>query len=246
MSGTNPGTTLLVDWWSMDDSGDLGAASHAGNDLTNNNTVTSETGKVGSGAAGFDPANSEYLSLGSSLDQQGEMSISLWIKCNGDYTSILGIVGNNTSAGGGSSYYLDFGRTNNEFNFFNSSNAFIANSGSANINDDNWHSVVVVRSGSAGNWTIKFYVDGVLTSTTTGITDNPSASPGNFSIGRPGSFDGQYGDYTLDAVALWSGALTADNVTWLHNSGSGRSYADLSGGGAASDFPFALYHGGLV
>lgn len=46
-----------------------------------------------------------------------------------------------------------------------------------------------------------------------------------------GSMSGVYSTGLIDEVAVWDRALTQDEIDWLYNSGSGRTYADLSGGG---------------
>ena len=59
-------------------------------------------------------------------------------------------------------------------------------------------------------------------SNSSGIQD--STSPLEF-----GYNGGQPGDSRMDSVGLWKRILTADEKTWLYNSGNGRSYAGLDG-----------------
>lgn len=55
--------------------------------------------------------------------------------------------------------------------------------GSRTINDTNWHSVVLTRSGSAGAWTYTGYIDGTL-DRAVAATHNPVAEPTVFTIGN--------------------------------------------------------------
>lgn len=79
----------LVSYWNLDEASSTRADSEGTNDLSDNNTVDSSTGIVGS-AASFEESNDEYLSISdvsqSGLDITGDISIAMWI--NMESTSV--------------------------------------------------------------------------------------------------------------------------------------------------------------
>src|SRR5579859_5117293 len=133
----------------------------------------------------------DFVDLGttSTLQVSGILTIATWIKFNSNYTSTQTIMSNTDSSGSFGNYLFEFGRTANKFTFIQN-NAVDATS-TKSISDNNWHHVAVVRTGSSGSWTLKFYIDGTLDSTST-TSNNPGNSPGNAALGRAGSFNGNY------------------------------------------------------
>ncbi len=66
MISLNPHYDKLAEWWTLNETSGIRVASHNGNDLTDNNTVTSAAGKKGN-AAQFTNATNEYLSAADSV-----------------------------------------------------------------------------------------------------------------------------------------------------------------------------------
>ena len=88
-----------------------------------------------------------------------------------------------------------------------------------------WHSACVTHDGTAP----LIYVDGVEGTTFTNSTDKTWWVPDfsgidNFSLGveRRNNMAVNYFDGNLDELSVWSRALTADEVSTLHNSGNGK------------------------
>lgn len=72
----------LVSYWDLDETSGTRSDSEGSNNLTDNNTVTYNTGVVGN-AADFEESNDEYLSISdasqSGLDITGDISIAMWV-----------------------------------------------------------------------------------------------------------------------------------------------------------------------
>jgi len=226
----NPGTTNLVNDWSMDETSGTRADSHGSADLTDNNTVTSATGVI-SNAASFDPANSEYLSS-STQPVTGTVAraTECWFKtsysgtdsqCITDYGS--GNTGERWRIeidDGGLVALRVFGATK----IWDSS-----------WNDGNWHHLVMQVAASSECDDVEVYVDGTLDTSASGASATVSINTGTGSqrIGiRSNTTKGFNGQ--IDEFRNWNRVLTSAEITWLYNGGSGRSYSAVSGGGATS------------
>lgn len=89
-----------------------------------------------------------------------------------------------------------------------------------------WHHVVVTFDGS----NIRMYRDGVLvtgpSAHTGGIQDQPGV---DITIGaqEDNSTAANVFSGLIDEVAIFDDVLTADEIEWLYNTGSGRAYGDL-------------------
>src|SRR3990167_7395409 len=96
MPGTNPGTTGLISWWSLDEASGQRNDSHGSNHLTDNNTVLSAAGKVGN-AADFEKSNSEFLSIADNPNLSTgdiDFTIAIWVKPETASFPILGKITN--------------------------------------------------------------------------------------------------------------------------------------------------------
>jgi surface protein len=223
----NPGTTNLVNDWSMDETSGTRADSHGSADLTDNNTVTSATGVI-SNAASFNPANSEYLSS-STQPVTGTVAraTECWFKtsysgtdgqCITDYGA--GSTGARWRIGidnGGLVALRVFGATK----IWDSS-----------WNDGNWHHLVMQVAASSDCDDVEVYVDGTLDTSASGASATVSIDTGTGSqrIGlRSNATNGFNGQ--IDEFRNWNRVLTSAEITWLYNSGSGRAYSDVSAGG---------------
>lgn len=204
ISGTYPGTLTNMDLTADPDTARI-----------------ADTGAGGTRALELDGVN-DFVSLGTSaaLSISGEMAISCWYKSAGSYTQDQAIIGNCDSGGGLSNYILTVGYTGQKVEWWNNAATPVAAS-SNNIADTNWHHLAAVRSGSAGSWTIKIYVDGSLVANTT-TSQNPHGSTRPTSIGRFGAFGGYYTKGRIDDVRVWNQVIDATDVSYLYNSGAGR------------------------
>lgn len=243
----NPGTTNLVAYYSLDESSGTRADSHSnGYDLTDNNTVTSRTGVINNGSS--HSGSSEYLSsataVGNALGNGvTAMTISMWIKA--DVTnSNDGIISVGTNFNG-----TDTGKFNFNISGTNKINTTVNGVAQTVItfsDTTNWHHLAVQYRGS----TVAVWLDGTEQFDETAASGTSINCSGlDFIVG--GYFSSSFCfDGGIDEVGVWSSVLTDDNITWLYNSGSGRSYADISGGGGGPAFTpkvmwFAQYNRGM-
>lgn len=237
---SSPGTTNLVSYWEFEEASGTRFDSHGSNDLTDNNTVAQGTGIQGNGAD-FEATNSEYLSItdaaqtGLDLGASGtDFSASFWF----NFESL-------PSSGQYRTWFWKWvGGTNNRqfvIDFTNASGAYrsavlLSSNGSSSYNSEvnfstsfstaTWYHFVYVYDASAG--TLKAYVNGSLEVTHSSTPTSIYNGNGAFWISNGQGFH----DGVMDELGIWSEALTSDHITWLYNSGAGRTYADLSGGGA--------------
>lgn len=246
MPAVSPGTTNLQAWWELNETSGTRVDAHTnGLDLTEVNSVTSDTGIQGN-AAEFVEANSERLYVASDAAiafGDEDFSVCGWFKSSSSGTE--GLLGK-WNAGTNSREYMLRIETSGALRWFVSpngtSNTNITHS-TTGLQDGSWHFFIVYHD--SVNNLIGVSVDGGAFQTkaySSGVDDGTQ----EFHIGYQGPTNGQYLGGLMDEVAIFSEVLSDDNRDWLYNSGSGRSYSDISGGGGASEFPFALYYGGLV
>ena len=104
---------------------------------------------------------------------------------------------------------------------------WVANCGSYTSPTTTWHSFGITHNGT----TSILYKDGVAstnftTSTDTSIWVNDLPSLDNCRIGcmnRNGTGNGDFFNGNIDELSYWSRALTASEISTLHNSGSGKA-----------------------
>jgi hypothetical protein len=213
-------------YWNLDEaSGTRAAAFQAASlSLTDNNTVTQATGKIGS-AAQFTAANTEYLSVADSPAlsfNNADFTIVAWVYMDAKPASGGIIVAKGTHNDATTvEYALRYNGT--AFDRFR----FLIGNGTSNIgvSSDNfgalsaatWYFVVAINDAAAD--TIKISVnDGSFnTATQSGPIDGTNA----LRIGA-NTNDSLFWDGRIDAVAIYARQLTAAEITYLYNSGNGR------------------------
>lgn len=102
---------------------------------------------------------------------------------------------------------LVFDGTTGKASFWDGSN--FSNSTASALNDGSWHHVAAV----ADNTQLMIYVDGALDSTHT-ISSIPSYS-GPGAIGADGECEQEFTG-TIDEVAVWRSALTAEDIQSIY------------------------------
>ena len=223
---------MLVDlmaFWELEEASGTRNDSHGANHLTDNNTVTSAAGKVGT-CADFEKDNTEYLSIADNAALSAgdiDLTICAWVSLETIIANPLYIVSKRTD-GGDDEYRLWAQGLLTEY-FFRFS---VWNGGSTTTIDNltfavvgAWYFVVAWHDATANTLNSQVNnstIDSVAC--TTGIY----AGPGEFRIGAqaaasPFSFDG-----LIDQVGIWKRVLTADERTYLYNGGAGRAYAELT------------------
>lgn len=244
-SANNPGTTNLVSYWGLGEASGTRVDSHSSNDLGDNNTVTQGTGIVGN-CADFERSNSEYLSI-TNASQTGldfgstDHSISFWVNFETIANQFYTAFGKYQNSGQLEYQYRLWGYDNQEAYVQWSGNGTSVTGKTFNMTNftnwstGTWYHIVWVADVSAGS--VEMFVNGVSEATVTGLPTSIHQGTDMFTMGVGLLGGGEYIDARMDEVAIFNDILTSDEVTWLYNSGSGRSYADISGGGAAPFVP---------
>lgn len=219
---TDHGTNLTA-YWPMDEASGTRYDAHSnGLDLTDNNTVGSDTGIIGT-AASLVSANSEFLSHADNANLDvgtGDFSFSFWFKLRTGSLAATENVIRKWSPG----YIVQFKSTNRLIYLFTNdgTTAFVGSSTNAIPNDTNWHHCVVTRSGTVG----KIYIDGSDVTSTGSLRSGNLDGATSFYIGSNGSSE-EFNGY-LDEVGFWKRALSSTDVTAIYNSGAGIPYLDAS------------------
>src|SRR3989344_2805924 len=213
VSGTGSG---LIAHYTFDEGSGTTAGDSAGSNTGTINGATWTRGKVGSGALQFDGVD-DYILIpaGSSLDQNGEMSVAAWVRPTTVAAGSMGIVVNvDPAAFGSSDYNLEINRTAGRFSTV-WANTIIATD-TTPLSANQWVHGVMVRSGSSGDWTVKFYVNGVLSSTDTGNTTNPAGTNEETKIGAL-TASAQRFSGIMDDVRIYNRPLSAGEIAQLYN-----------------------------
>jgi len=93
---------------------------------------------------------------------------------------------------------------------------------------DTWYHLIFVIRGVGT--TPLIYVNAISSEGYTiqlGDIYNVSGTNAGFNIGNGYNGGNINFDGILDEIAIWNRALTSDEVTWLYNSGNGRSYFEF-------------------
>jgi hypothetical protein len=192
--------------------------------LTDNNTVTSTTGKLGL-AAQFTRANQESLTVADNASLSFGSNTNFTISCWVNFTSLTGgeaLIGKWNVFGSGQREYeiLYLAGGTQRFQFSVTTNGTTITTVTANnfgaASTSTWYFVVASYDGS--NISINVNNGTANTATfTAGVFDGSS----NFAIGNDS--DGDFMDGLIDMVAVWKRTLSAAELAYLYNSGNGRA-----------------------
>jgi hypothetical protein len=219
--------TNLVSYWKLDEASGNATDSHGSNTLTDNNTVTTTTGKI-NGARSFAAASNEYLSRTDNADLSvsgnTDFAISCWVNIT-DKSVLRNFLAKWDNTGNQRAYRLEYNSGNDRFQMTVSGDG----SASTTVVADNfgspststWYHVIAWHDATAD--TINICVNNGTPDSaahSTGVFDNNIA----FTMGaRNGPFGLWQG--AIDEVGFWKGRiLDATARTALYNSGSGLSY----------------------
>jgi len=223
--GSSPGTTDLQGWWSFDDaSGNLTDDHTTSADLPPSGTPTySQTGNVGN-AISFNSATPDYFESNNTVTGTNDYPFSFggWYNSS-DTDAVLMWYGQDSTA---SSYtVIRFDSSGNIQGIArNTTTQSITDSSTSN--DSTWNFVVFVLNSATER---RLYVDGTEVAggaSETSVTNNSSWDDVTFAYRGDTTPSLPYSGL-LDEWFFYGKALTADNVTWLWNSGSGRDFGDL-------------------
>jgi hypothetical protein len=182
--------------------------------LTDNNTVGFIGSAIQSKGASFVGANSEYLNVSSGNPDvsNSSYSVSVWFWLN-NLSSIQ---------------HIYYGGTNRLRLSYDSALGYLKyRPGATTYNIDNvtwtaqtWYHIVTAYDLASG--TLKIYVNNSLAKTI-----ESANKPQTGTVFQIGGIGGQYMTGYIDIPAIWTRALSADEISWLYNSGSGRSCATI-------------------
>jgi len=204
----------VLAYYKLEDAGD---SSGNGNNLTNNNSVTFVTGKVGN-AASFNGSN--CLSLAADLiEGQPAVTIAGWFNVNSWNGGDNYVLGQSTGDNSGMSIELIGWNSGEVAGVYTMNggdhNAIFTSSGA--ISTGTWYFFAIRFDGT----TFDFGINGssLGTITTSGPLNNPSA-PVQLGADRNtgGSLDG-----LLDEIGIWNRSLTDGEITELYNGGTGTT-----------------------
>jgi hypothetical protein len=194
--------------------------------MTTANLVTSDLTRsipYSSYSMTFD-GTADYIDVGV-ITNTSTLTISAWINSD-DLTSTQCIVSDGANSNIG--YRLEFGRTDETFSWVHAGSVVSTANASAITTTGTWHNIIAIRTGSAGDWTIEYYVDGASWGSTTGITTDPDSTVDNTALGSRGDGSGLYFNGKMSNVAMWSSALTEDQILTIYNGGVPNSISSLS------------------
>ncbi len=227
----------LIAYYPLDEASGSGIDAHTGglNLAEVSGSIGAASGLV-SGARDFEAGDSEALQLdNAAFALTGDFTIAGWV--NAESLSTNTVAARWLATGNQRCYSLDY--ASSRFRFLVTTNGA---SGTAAIATGN-----TFGAASTGTW---YFVAGwhdavndqLGVSVNAGTPDLVSHSAGvfngtaPFNIGAVNSTAPSSGwDGLVDELGVWGKVLTPTELTWLYNSGAGRSYADIvaeAGGGA--------------
>lgn len=213
--------TSLEGHWKLEEASGTRVDAHGSNDLTDNNTVTQNPGKIGD-AGQFTAANSEYLSIvdNASLSTGDiDFTIAAWIYLDSKSAEMTIAA---KDAPGDREWTLRW-VTGDVFRF----DIWATGGGSIGRVDANsfgapsiatWYFVMAWHDATANKVYIQVNNGTVNEVATTGVIADKAAA---FTIGRRGTFNW---DGRIDSVSFWKRTLTTQERTDLYGGGSGLDY----------------------
>lgn len=210
-SVTNTLLNNILSYWKLDNNGSGGVSlvdsTGNGNVLTNNNS-TLGTGKLNGAVV---TGSGQSLATSSTFTPTGNnpFSFSAWIKLSSDYTFMVFSYGDSSTASAVALYVPTPLRLN--FQFWNTG------VGDIPVTADVWHHVVGTYDGT----TARIYVNGSLRDS---LIINLNIGSSVFRFNRWVNDTTGTGTCSVDEVGVWSRALSLSEITYLFNSGNGRTY----------------------
>jgi hypothetical protein len=218
---TNPGTSGLISWWSLDETSGTRNDSHGSNHLTDNNTVGYTTG-IQSNAANFVSANSEYLSVNDNAElSPSSMSVGGWVYLKTS-TATQNLILKYAFGQGAFATYYD--QPTNRFVCLahrqsDGTSASVSASSFGAPAANTWYFLVCQYDGT--NITISVNAG---TANTTAFSGSLRDTTSPFFLG----YTSQTANAYIDEVFFYSRSITAAERTWLYSSGAGREYCEVA------------------
>lgn len=225
----------LISWWALDESSGTFNDSHGTNHTTTRSSVGSVTGKVGN-AADFTGSTGSYAEVTSNSSlQTGDIAFTVccWVKMDtvGAYRLFVCKDGS-----GSREWQLNYDRatepTNPDrfrFSVYRATDADVRLSATSfgAPSTGVWYFLCAWHDPTIDTMYIQVNNGTVDSRSVGGSMQAAGSQP--FSFGRYGS--GAFGiahDGQVDEVGFWKRLLTADERTFLYNSGNGRAYSELT------------------
>jgi hypothetical protein len=218
-------TNGLVGYWPFNGNANDQTA-NGNNGTVNGATLTTDRNGNANSAYSFDGI-SNYIQTQSTFSLvtgTASRTVSLWLKTAGNISGRQSAVVWGTQVGCYGKFNINVSRNSG------SSISLITGCGiydnPAVVLDNNWHNIICVFDSSLGlnTATARYYLDGVLLSNNGGgsfLTANINTQPGPIVFGRDGTNDILNGK--LDDVAIWSRALSQQEITAMYNQVSNYS-----------------------
>lgn len=233
-------STGLVGYWSFDgDDMDWSATtaevidrSGQGNngDATNMTSASVDIGRVGQ-ALEFD-GSEDYVNAGDPVDDSLDMgiadfSVSAWIKTSSSAKEYIldKRSGGYTTGGRGFSFGISTSLIcgiGDGTNYLSDSTSI----GTDPINDGKWHHVVAIFDKSD---VVKGYIDGVYQKEVSVSSVGDVNNSENFIIGKKSYADIDFFNGSIDEVAVFNRALSADEISALYKLGARKSQVKTTG-----------------
>jgi hypothetical protein len=217
--------TNLISYWKLDEASGNALDAHGSNDLTDNNTVGTATGKI-NGARDFIRANSEYFNHADNADfsfGDEDFTFAGWVQfnTNGIYQFLFA---KDNQAGSGE--YSLYRYSDDKLYFYVKGTGDITHGTTSSVSGGAWHYIVVWHDSAANQVAIQ--VDNA-TAETASYSGGCHDGTFQFCFGADSTPNNMLGAY-LDEWGMWGRVLTADERTSLYNSGNGLAYSEFGGG----------------
>ena len=204
-------TDNLIAAYKLDDETD---GSGNGNNLTNQNSVSFASGKVGN-CASFGSSNTNkklYKTADLGIASGDDWSISYWFKNTGTDQEFDGLI-SMCYASGAKAFTLLRNGNNNRW-FFLTQNGANQQGVSGSISNSTWYHLMAINSGG----TITIYVNNssIGTVATTGTISGTS----NLTLGNDPQIS-WWGTGYIDSFYLWKRAIDSSERSTMYNSGNG-------------------------
>lgn len=216
----------LKAWWMLNEESGTRYDAHGSNDLAEQNTVLYDTGKVNN-AANFEIDTAEYLNIADNADlSTGDIDFtwSLWVKLESKPAQSMGIVYKYTSTVDGE-YFIQWQQATDRFRTMTTDGGgnyqyVVANNfGAPDL--ATWYHIVYWHDATANE--VGIVVNDGTPNTET-YTNGANDSDDEFRLGARLSDTNENFDGLMDEVGFWKRKLTSTEITWLYNSGNGRTY----------------------
>ena len=232
----------LVSYWKMADANDVKGAN---NGSQTGVTFGSSYGKFGDGGDFNGTSSKIEITDASSLKPTGSYTISCWMKRSS--STDYGVLFQNYNSYSGVNYGYQLTHNNaHKASYFQKTGASTYSSitGSTTIDDGNWHNIISVYDGSY----IYLYVDGKSDATPVACvgtyyytTMYPTIGTQHYGTSPYYSY---YYDGSLDDIAIFSRALSAEEVSELYNGSASPISVIIGAGGTAAPVGGSATNGG--